>query len=109
MTTFLFLIRENQMNYIDARQERRGLKQKLFTIRRYVEGEAVELNDELLTLKKNFEAKKEFTSWGGFPESWDIGDPHGVKQGAYTFDERDEYKFSKIHGKKLFDIVNFEG
>lgn len=95
----------DDMNYGDARRERRGLKQRLFTIRRFVEGEVVDLPPDLFELKARFEAKPGFTSWSDFPERWDVGDPHGVKQSAYASTDADRENIRRIQGKSLDDIV----
>lgn len=87
------------------RQERRQLKQKLFTIRRWYEGEDVELTDELKAIKKRYEASKSFTSWSDFPEKWDIGDPFGVKQTAAVFNDVDKANYQKMLGKSYGTIV----
>jgi hypothetical protein len=90
----------------DKNIERRELKQKLFTIRRYVEGEQVKLNSELRDLKKTYECLPNFTSWSGFPELWDIGDPYSVKKTAYVFDELDAENFKKAFNKPYETIVH---
>jgi hypothetical protein len=88
------------------KEERRELKQKLFTIRRFVEGEQVKLNPELKQLKQTYESLPGFTSWSDFPEKWDIGDPHSVKINAYAFDETDAENFKKAFGKPYETIIN---
>lgn len=100
------------------KEERKLIKQKLFTIRRYVEGEFVKLNTELRDLKGIYESLPGFTSWSDFPEKWDIGDPNSVKKNAYAFNEIDAENFKKAFGKpyetiihktvedKNFDVVN---
>lgn len=92
------------------RIERRELKQKLFTIRRFIEGEDVTLDTELEALKEQYEAADGFTSWSDFPELWDIGDPFGVKA-SYIVDndpslsdiERGNY--ARLQGKPYEEIV----
>lgn len=86
------------------RQERRTLKQKLFAIRRHIEGEDVKLNKELKELKAQYEAIPGFTSWSGFPEKWDIGDPYEVKQGVWG-NEVDQRNFERAFGKSYNEIV----
>lgn len=88
------------------REERRQLKQKLFTIRRWYEGENVELTDELKAIKKRYESKDDFSSWSGFPEKWDIGDPFGVKQTSVSFNEVDKANYAKMLGKSYGTIVD---
>jgi hypothetical protein len=88
------------------RQERRQLKQKLFAIRRWYEGDDVVLTDELKTIKKRYESNKNFTSWSDFPEKWDIGDPFGVKQTAAVFNDVDKANYQKILGKSYGTIIN---
>lgn len=101
------------MDYREARHERRTLKQKLFTIRRHVEGEPVKLTKELEALKIKYEMLPGFTSWSGFPEKWDIGDPHGVKAVYINMQDAsigdvDRRNFSKLQGKTYEDIVVLE-
>ena len=86
-------------------QERKELKQKLFFIRRFTEGENVKLDKELKELKKKYESLSNFTSWSDFPEKWDIGDPHSVKRNAYTFDKLDSENFKKAFGKPYETII----
>jgi len=90
----------------ELKEERKLLKQKLFTIRRYVEGEFIKLNTELRDLKKTYESLPGFTSWSDFPDRWDIGDPHSVKKGAYTFNEIDSKNFKKAFGKPYETIIH---
>lgn len=86
------------------RQERRELKQKLFRIRRYVEGENVKLDKELKELKKDYEEAPNFTRWEDFPEKWDIGDPHCVKRGSWG-NEIDQINFQKAFNKPYSQII----
>jgi hypothetical protein len=88
------------------KEERKLIKQKLFTIRRNVEGEFVKLDSELRELKKTYESLPGFTSWSDFPDRWDIGDPHNVKKGAYAFNEVDSKNFQKAFGKPYETIVH---
>jgi len=94
------------MTNIEYQDERRQLKQKLFHIRRYVEGEPVKLDTELRELKKKYEKLPNFTSWSGFPELWDIGDPHRVKLNSYAFDESDVENFKRAFDKPYETIVH---
>jgi hypothetical protein len=94
------------MSFNEKQIERRELKQKLFSIRRYVEGEQVKLNAELRKLKKTYEDLPGFTTWSDFPEKWDIGDPYNVKEQAYAFDEIDSENFKKAFGKPYETIIN---
>jgi hypothetical protein len=87
------------------KEERRQLKQKLFTIRRYVEGEQVKLNSELRELKRIYEQLPGFSKWSDFPERWDIGDPYSVKGDAYAFDNIDAENFKKAFGKSYETII----
>ena len=98
---------------VDLKQkriERRTLKQQLFTIRRFVEGEDVELTAELEALKAEYEAIPGFTSWSDFPELWDIGDPYGVKA-AYIVDndpsisDAERGNYQRLQGKPYSEIV----
>ena len=98
-----------ELSYAEARNERRALKQKLFAIRRKVEGEMVEMTPELIALKAKYEKLPGFPGWSLFPERWDIGDPHGVKQGAYMSSEVDQRNFARILGKGYEEIVSLEG
>lgn len=91
----------------EQRQERKLLKQKLFYIRRHIEGEDIELTAEHKKLKKEYEALPNFTSWSGFPDKWDIGDPNSVKDGAWG-NEVDRRNFEKAFGKSYQDIVSKE-
>jgi hypothetical protein len=90
----------------ELKEERKLIKQKLFTIRRNVEGEFVKLNTELRELKKVYEELPGFTNWSDFPDRWDIGDPHSVKKGAYAFNEIDANNFKKSFGKPYETIVH---
>ncbi len=95
------------MNPLEARQERRQLKQKLFQIRLALEaGRAVP--KELLELKATYEALPGFTRWSDFPEKWDIGDPNRVKEHVFTFDEVDKQNVKKILGHPYETIVALE-
>lgn len=87
------------------RQERRALKQKLFAIRRFIEGEEVEMTPELKKLKKQYESDPAFTSWSHFPERWDIGDPYSVKKTSFSFDDVDKRNFERAFGKPYSEIV----
>jgi len=91
---------------MNKKEERRQLKQKLFTIRRFTEGELTKIDKELRELKKTFENLQGFTSWSDFPEKWDIGDPHNVKKTAYAFDELDVENFKKAFGKPYETIIH---
>jgi len=86
--------------------ERKEIKQKLFFIRRFTEGENLKLDKELKELKKTYESLPNFTSWSDFPEKWDIGDPYSVKKTAYIFDEIDAENFKKAFGKPYETIIN---
>jgi hypothetical protein len=94
------------MDIRKLKNERRELKQKLFTIRRFVEGEQVKLNSELKELKKIYEELPGFTYWSDFPEKWDIGDPNSVKKGAYAFNAIDSDNYKKAFGKSYETIVH---
>lgn len=89
------------------RLERRQLKQKLFYIRRHIEGEDIELTAEHKKLKAEYETLPNFTSWSGFPDKWDIGDPNSVKDGAWG-NEVDRRNFERAFGKSYQDIVSKE-
>lgn len=98
---------------VDLKQkriERRTLKQQLFAIRRHVEGEDVELTEELAALKAQYEALPGFTEWSDFPELWDIGDPYGVKA-PYIHDEDPAFSdvernnYLRLQGKPYDEIV----
>lgn len=91
----------------EQRQERRQLKQKLFYIRRFLEGEDIRLSPEHKKLKAAYEALPEFTGWSGFPDKWDIGDPNRVKEGAWG-NEVDRRNFEKAFNKTYLDIVSKE-
>jgi hypothetical protein len=90
------------MNY---REERRELKQRLFLIRRYLEGENIKLDKELRELKEKYEGLPGFTSWLDFPEKWDIGDPHCVKKGVWG-NEVDKRNFEKAFNKSYDTIIH---
>lgn len=91
----------------EQRQERKQLKQKLFYIRRHIEGEDIELTAEHKKLKKKYEANSDFTGWSGFPDKWDVGDPNSVKDGAWG-NEVDRRNFEKAFGKSYQDIISKE-
>lgn len=91
----------------EHRNERRQLKQQLFHIRRHVEGERVRLTDEHKQLKKEYEALPNFSNWSDFPDRWDIGDPHSVKEGAWG-NELDRRNFMLSFGKPYLHIVHKE-
>ncbi len=94
---------------MDARLERKTLKNKLFTIRRFVEGDKTAvLNSELKRLKLQYEEHPNFTSWSDFPEKWDIGDPESVKSGSYMSNDVDKRNFSRTQGVPLSEIVSKE-
>lgn len=86
------------------RQERRELKQQLFRIRRYIEGENVKLDEGLRKLKKEYEENPRFTCWSDFPEKWDIGDPHSVKRGSWG-NETDLENFTRAFDKPYTAII----
>jgi hypothetical protein len=102
---YIFINKKNMISQ-QLKEERKLIKQKLFTIRRSVEGEFVKLNSELRELKKTYESLPGFTSWSDFPEKWDIGDPYSVKKGAYAFNEIDSNNFKKAFGKPYETIVH---
>jgi hypothetical protein len=89
-------------------QERKVLKQKLFRIRRYIEGENVKLDKELRDLKEKYESLEGFTKWVDFPEKWDIGDPYSVKKGSATLTKTDAENVSRIRGKPYETIVHLK-
>jgi hypothetical protein len=91
----------------EQRHERRELKQKLFHIRRFVEGEQVKLSAEHRKLKSEYESFPDFTGWSGFPDKWDIVDPNRVKIGAWG-NEVDRRNFEKAFDKTYKDIINKE-
>ena len=91
---------------VNVREERRTLKQQLFTIRRYVDGEDVKMTKELEALKAKYESLTGFTNWTDFPDKWDVGDPHSVKKGAYAFNEVDQKNFERAFGKPYETIVH---
>jgi hypothetical protein len=96
---------------MDKRQERKELKQKLFKIRRFIEGEkGVKLDSELKELKIKYEENPAFTNWEDFPEKWDIGDPNGVKAGYIadfnpSLNDVDRHNYLLIQNKTYDDIV----
>lgn len=95
---------------INHRIFRRELKQKLFTIRRHVEGEDVKLTKELKDLKTQYEALSNFTSWSDFPERWDIGDPMWVKRmyiegSDKTTSDVDKRNYERLQGVPYEKIV----
>lgn len=90
------------MNHKTYRKE---LKRKLFTIRRFVEGDLEELSDELKELKAFYEAIPGFTSWSAFPEGWDIGDPERVKEASFAFNDVDRRNFERSFNKNYTEIV----
>ena len=95
-------------SFQELRQERKLLKQKLFKIRLFVEGDLDELDEELIDLKAHYESVPGFTSWSYFPERWDIGDPHRVKSEAFAFNEIDKRNYQRIAGKDYEEIVFLE-
>jgi hypothetical protein len=96
------------MDYTEARLERRTLKQKLFQIRLFIEGDLEELTNELQDLKDQYEASDGFTTWSDFPDKWDIGDPNGVKRGSFAFNDVDKRNFKRIDGVPYDTIVHLE-
>lgn len=98
---------------MNARDERRQLKQQLFKIRLFIEGDGKPIGKELKALKKKYESNPKFTSWSDFPEKWDIGDPNGVKS-VYLQDmspsvtDSDRRNYRKIQNKSYDDIVYLE-
>jgi hypothetical protein len=92
----------------EERRERKKLKQQLFTIRRWFEGENVVLTDELLAIKRRYENLPEFSNWSGFPERWDIGDPFGIKKGGSFLNEIDLRNANKIAGKNYASIIHLD-
>jgi len=88
------------------REERKLLKQKLFSIRRHVGGEHVRLTPELRELKSFYESLPNFTKWSDFPEKWDVGDPNSVKKNSVTFNDVDKANREKILGKSYETIVH---
>lgn len=100
---------EKKLTWAEARNERRKLKQKLFAIRRYEEGdEQVTLTPELQELKTEYEAMRNFTSWHDFPDRWDIGDPNEVKKGSPIFNDVDKENLKRILGKPYSFIVHLD-
>lgn len=97
------------MSFEEARLERRDLKQKLFQIRRFMEGERIVLDAELKRLKKFYEALEDFTDWSDFPEKWDIGDPNMVKAGSYGLTELDKSNAERKFGKSYETIIHLSG
>ena len=96
------------MDFQSARIERRELKQKLFTIRRYMEGENIELDAELRRVKKLYESLPGFSDWSDFPERWDIGDPYSVKRESPTFSDVDAEMAARKFGKGYNTIVRLD-
>lgn len=100
---------EKKLTWSEARRERRALKQKLFFIRRLIEGEPLKLNKELRELKEKYENTPGFTKWEDFPEKWDIGDPHNVKKSSATiFNAIDRNNIEKISGESYDKIIRLE-
>lgn len=95
-----------KMSWSDARQERRTLRQKLFSIRRFTEGKNVQLDGELRALKKRYEEMPGFTKWGDFPEGWDIGDPNRVREHMECFNDVDRMNIEKILDKPYDNIIS---
>lgn len=93
------------MTYAEARLERRTLKQKLFYIRRAVEGEPLHLNAELIELKTQYEAHPKFTKWTDFPERWEIGDPYNTKESNPQFNDVDRLNLERILGKPYSEVI----
>lgn len=96
------------MNFVEARNERRNLKQKLWKIRLFVEKEIRYLDPEIRELKAKYEALPNFTSWSGFPEEWDIGDPNKVKSKMKPTSKTEAENFRKISGKSYETIVKLD-
>lgn len=94
-----------KQSYNPYKEERKALKQKLFTIRRFTEGEKVRLDQELKDIKTFYESQPNFTTWSDFPEKWDIGDPNKVKEHSFAFNELDKEKFRKVLGQSYETIV----
>lgn len=91
---------------MNHRLYRKTLKQKLFSIRRFVEGDSsVEMSDELSELKDWYENVPGFTSWSDFPEKWDVGDPHRVKEASFSFNDVDKRNFERSFNKEYTEIV----
>jgi hypothetical protein len=99
---------EKKLSWSDARHERRQLKQKLFKIRLAEEGADIELTQELLDLKEEYESMRNFTSWQDFPDRWDIGDPNEVKKGSPIFNDVDKENLNRILGKPYSFIVHLD-
>jgi hypothetical protein len=98
------------MESTNHRIYRRELKQKLFAIRRHIEGEDVVLTKELKDLKTHYESLSNFTSWSDFPERWDIGDPMGVKKMYLegtdkTTSDVDKRNYERLQGVPYEKIV----
>jgi hypothetical protein len=99
---------KKKVDWAEARQERRKLKQQLFKIRRKLEGADITLTEEQLALKAKYEKMRGFTSWHDFPEHWDIGDPNEVKRGSPCFNDIDRNNLEKILGKPYDYIVHLD-
>lgn len=95
-----------KMSWADAREERRTLRQKLFFIRRFMEGHRLKLDGELQDLKKKYEEMPGFTGWDGFPEKWDIGDPNRVREHMECFNDIDRMNIEKILDKPYDNIIS---
>lgn len=93
------------ISYAEAREERKLLKQKLFTIRRVVEGHPLKLSKELLELKMHYESHPMFTSWSDFPEKWEIGDPNYVKEHSPIFNDVDKANLQRVLGKPYSEVI----
>jgi hypothetical protein len=96
------------LTYNEARNERRNLKQRLWKIRLFVEKEVRYLEPELRELKAKYEALPNFTSWSGFPEEWDIGDPNKVKSKLKPTSKTEAENFNRISGKSYETIVKLD-
>lgn len=101
------------MSFKNDREERRNLKQKLFQIRLFVEGDRESLTSELKKLRQKYEKQENFTSWSDFPEKWDIGDPKGVKSGYINMDDPslspvDKANFKKLQGREFEEIIHLD-
>lgn len=99
---------EKKLTWAEARNERRKLKQKLFKIRLHEEGADVELTQEMLDLKAEYESMRNFTTWHDFPDRWDIGDPNEVKKGSPIFNDVDKENLKRILGKPYSFIVHLD-
>lgn len=103
----------------EARQERRLLKQQLFQIRLFLEGEREKLTQELKDLKEQYESLRGFrkingqadeTFWSDFPDRWDIGDPNNVKafildSDDVVYSDSDKFNVQRALGKSYNTIV----